>query len=140
MYIHLWKTIYVQLYLALNKPMKNLKIYSIFLLALGLVLFNACKDEEPTPDPDPVATEATYTKDAAPILNANCALSGCHVSGASVGSLEGYADAKAFAGFGKMLKAINHEAGVSPMPKNGAKLSDDKIASLEKWVADGLKE
>jgi mono/diheme cytochrome c family protein len=121
--------------------MNRLKFYSVFLLAFGLVLLNACKDEEPVPEnEDPIVVDATYTDDAAAILNSNCAFSGCHNSGASIGSLEGYTDAKAFAGFGKMIPAVKHESGVSPMPKNGTKLSDDDIATLEKWVADGLKE
>mgnify|MGYP006945862244 CR=1 FL=1 len=121
--------------------MKNLKSYSFLLLALGLLLFNACTDDtkDPEPDPDPV-DKTTYTTDAAPILDASCAVSGCHASGASIGSLEGYADAKTFAEFGRIGGTINHEAGFSPMPKNGDKLSDDKIATIEKWIADGLVE
>ncbi|MFY0643480.1 MAG: hypothetical protein JXR19_03365 [Bacteroidia bacterium] len=120
--------------------MKNIKLFSVFLLALGLVFFNSCKDEEePTPG-DPVETDATYTDDAAPILNASCAYTGCHVSGAMIGSLANYDDAKTFAGWGKLIPSVKHEAGVSPMPKNASKLSDDKIATLEKWIADGLKE
>ncbi len=120
--------------------MKNIKLYSVLLLASGLLLFNACKDDDPEPEPDPVETFTTYTDDAAAILNGSCAFSGCHNAGSQVGSLEGYADAKAFAEWGKMIKAVKHEAGVSPMPKNGNKLSDADIATLEAWVTDGLKE
>lgn len=108
-------------------------------MALGLFTFNACNDdtEDPAPEEEP---KTTYTADASVIINANCAVSGCHVSGAPVGSLEGYADAKAFAGFGRMLPAINHENGYSPMPKNQSKLSDADIAVMTKWVEDGLLE
>lgn len=122
--------------------MKNLKFYSIVLLASGLFLFNACTDDTEDPviaDPDPVV-DATYTTDAAPIFNASCAFTGCHVSGAAIGSLANYDDAKVFAGFGKLLMSIKHEDGASPMPKNGTKLSDENIASIEKWVEDGLLE
>ncbi|PCJ63942.1 MAG: hypothetical protein COA58_15030 [Bacteroidetes bacterium] len=122
---------------------KNLKFYTFILLTLGLFLFNACTDDTEDPvitDPDPVVVDATYTADAAPILNSSCAFTGCHVSGASIGSLANFADAKAFAGFGKLLKVINHEDGVQPMPRNSDKLSDANITSIEKWVADGLLE
>lgn len=119
--------------------MKNLKLYAVTLLALGLITFTGCKEEE-EPEPQPQESKTTYTADAAPILNSNCAFSGCHNSGSQVGSLSGYTDAKAFAGFGKMIPAVKHEAGVSPMPKNGNKLSDADIQTLESWVADGLLE
>lgn len=122
--------------------MKKFKIYSLCLLALGLGLTVGCSDDEDPVEPvdDPVVEDATYTNDAAAILDASCAFSGCHNSGASVGSLEGYADAKQFAEFGRMMPAVNHESGFSPMPKNGAKMSDENIATLQKWVTDGLKE
>lgn len=119
--------------------MKNFKLYLTFLLAIGLFSLNACKEEEDPVDP-PAETNVTYTDDAAAILNASCAFSGCHNSGSQVGSLEGYTDAKAFAEFGRMIPAIKHEANYSPMPKNGNKLSADKIATLEQWVEDGLLE
>jgi len=83
---------------------------------------------------------ATYTADAAPVLDASCAVSGCHTSGAGIGSLEGYADAKKFAEGGRLVGVMKHESGFSPMPKNGDKLADDKIAAVEKWIADGLLE
>jgi hypothetical protein len=123
--------------------MKNLKTYSLLLLASGLLLFNACTDDtdpEPDTDPDPVVVKLTYTADAAPILDASCAVSGCHISGATIGSMEGYADAKVFADFGRLGGTINHTDGFSPMPKNGDKLSDENIATLENWIADGLLE
>lgn len=38
----------------------------------------------------------------------------------------------------KMIKAINHAAGVEAMPKKGDKLKAADIAALEKWVQMGL--
>lgn len=38
----------------------------------------------------------------------------------------------------KLLKAIRHEAGAEPMPKDGAKLSDAQIADIAEWVRMGL--
>ncbi|ASU33072.1 hypothetical protein [Mucilaginibacter xinganensis] len=44
----------------------------------------------PTPGTDPNAApiEYSYKKDIAPILNTNCALSGCHVAGAQAPDME----------------------------------------------------
>ena len=128
--------------------MKNLQSLLIVFTVIAFVSMQACKDNDPV-EPTPTDTTSndttnntkiTYTADAAVILNASCAVSGCHVSGAAVGSLQGYADAKSFAGFGRMMGAVNHQTGFSPMPKNGTKLSDEKIATLQSWIDDGLLE
>ena len=40
-----------------------------------------------------------------------------------------------------IIDRVKREPGSAGfMPRNGAKLSDEKIAILEKWVADGLLE
>ncbi len=41
-------------------------------------------------------------------------------------------------GASKLVKAINHVAGVEAMPKRGGKLAAAQIAALEKWIAMGL--
>ena len=38
----------------------------------------------------------------------------------------------------KLIKAINHAAGVEAMPKKGDKLPAPQIAALEKWISIGL--
>jgi hypothetical protein len=38
----------------------------------------------------------------------------------------------------KLMKAINHVAGVEAMPKKGDKLPASQIAALEKWISLGL--
>jgi len=38
----------------------------------------------------------------------------------------------------KLIKAINHVAGVESMPKKGDKLPAPQIAALEKWISMGL--
>lgn len=38
----------------------------------------------------------------------------------------------------KLIKAINHAAGVEAMPKKGDKLPAPQIADLEKWISMGL--
>ncbi|MGB1038999.1 MAG: hypothetical protein ACPGYY_10165 [Bacteroidia bacterium] len=124
--------------------MKNIKIYLTILLAFGVLTFSACSDDsaDPAPDTTDDNTEEKYNYEthAAPILNNYCATSGCHVSGATIGSLEGYADAKAFAQYGRIMGTLNHEEGFSPMPKNQAKLSDVVISTIQKWIDDGLLE
>ena len=130
--LHIYSYVYTRNY-------EKFQTLLILLLALGLFTLNACKDDEDDVTPQEEA-KTTYTDDASAVFNASCAFSGCHNSGSQMGSLANYADAKAFAGWGKMIPAVKHEAGVTPMPYNQPKLSDADISTLEKWVEDGLLE
>lgn len=114
----------------------------------GSLLFTACSDDTDPVDPvvDPVENTDTtglktsYTNDVKSIFDGSCAFSGCHATGSGVGSLATYSDAKTYTQTGRVLGALKHESGFSNMPKNSAKLSDDKIAAVEKWIADGYLE
>ncbi|MBY0425938.1 MAG: cytochrome c [Cytophagales bacterium] len=76
-------------------------------------------------------TQVTFTNQVQPILNANCVV--CHKTGGSGPfSLEQYADAKSNAT--NVLHAIKHDAGYSPMPKGGGKLSDCDISVIQRWI------
>jgi hypothetical protein len=72
-----------------------------------------------------------------PILTANCY--GCHGNGSSQGGvkLDVYSDLQAWASGGALLGAISHTSGFSPMPKNGAKLSDCDINKIRSWINRG---
>lgn len=125
--------------------MKNIKLYTIALVMGGSLIFSACSDDtdpvEPVVDPiDNPTDTTTYTADVKPIFDGSCAFSGCHASGSGVGSLATYADAKTYTESGRVVGAIKHESGFSNMPKNGTKLADDKIATIEKWITDGYLE
>lgn len=118
--------------------MKRLKNWAVVMISVAIITaVYSCKEE--TDDPEPAA-KTTYNGAAKAILDGSCATAYCHASGAQVGSLEGYADAKTFAEFGRILGAIKHEAGFSAMPKNGAKMSDADIATIEAWISDELLE
>jgi hypothetical protein len=82
----------------------------------------------------------TYSGLAKPILQSNCAISGCHDATASGGiNLTTAAGAQAIARDGRLLNAINHAGNVSPMPKNGAKLNDCTILAISRWVTAGAQ-
>lgn len=85
-------------------------------------------------------TSVTYSTTIAPMLSSYCL--GCH-SNASANSfgggikLENYSDVKTYVDNGKLVGAIKHLSGYSPMPKNAGKLSDCKISQLDIWVNRG---
>src|SRR5574343_166015 len=39
---------------------------------------------------------------------------------------------------GKLLKAINHEAGVTPMPFMSDKISENEIKAVRRWIENGM--
>ncbi|MGK0389396.1 MAG: hypothetical protein ACI94Y_002136 [Maribacter sp.] len=119
------------------------KILLLLSIALPLAFFVAsCGDDDD--DPNTCDTSSvTYTNSVAAILNSNCATaSACHASSSYNGSLANYADAVAFANFGRIGGAINHDTGFEPMPNpvGTAKLSDCNIDKIETWIAAGTPE
>jgi len=43
-------------------------------------------------------------------------------------------------GFNRIIGAINHDDGFSPMPKGGSKVSDCDIDKMTQWINDGAPE
>jgi hypothetical protein len=109
------------------------KLLSIFALA-SLLFVMSCGDDE-----DCNTKGLTYNKDIKTLIS-GCASASCHASGSNVGSLSNYTDTKAFVAFGRILGAVKHSTGFSPMPKGGTKWSDCNISKLEAWINAGMPE
>jgi len=80
----------------------------------------------------------TFTGTILPITNSYCV--GCH-SGASPSggiSLTDYTSIKASVDGGRFMGAVEQLSGYKAMPKDGIKLSDCKIAQLNKWITNGM--
>lgn len=79
----------------------------------------------------------TYSAVIKPMIDAKCA--GCHNPSSLGGGIDlsGYTGLKAVATNGKLYGSIVQQTGFSPMPKNGAKLSDCEITQVRKWINAG---
>lgn len=120
------------------------------LFTLGIVaLIWACGDKETTPANDDNNNNnntaicdtliPTYDEQIGNILNGSCFP--CHTSSSEGGiNVSNYTNAKAAAQQDAFLKAIKHEAGVSPMPQGGSKLGDQTIQYIECWIENGYPE
>lgn len=78
-----------------------------------------------------------YSTAVKPMMEKYCV--GCHngtVANKGV-RLDTYDGVRTAAVNGRLLDAIRHSAGVTPMPSGGAKLSDCQIQQVSKWVAAG---
>jgi len=84
------------------------------------------------------AAKITYLADVKPIMTTSC--TPCHMAGGTnPNKFDEYTPTKTK--IATIIDRVKREQGSTGfMPRNGTKLSADKIAILEKWVADGLLE
>jgi len=86
-------------------------------------------------------THVTYSISVQPIIMTWCLA--CHSNqqvseGAGGGNhLEGYSNLRVFALNGRLLGAVEHLPGYSPMPKYGNKLDSCDVAKIRIWVTNG---
>jgi mono/diheme cytochrome c family protein len=115
-----------------RNPLTNDQIESVYKWIMQGALNNYCDEA------DCDTLNVTFSGTVWPTIELNCF--GCH-SGASPSggvSLEDHADMVAAVNSGRMMGTIRHEPGYSPMPQNGAKLSDCTISQIQKWINDGM--
>lgn len=117
----------------------------LLVLAGASLLLGGCASQNgedllasgPLPAPSCDTTNVTYAATIAPLLLQNCG--GCHGNGVALGgvALGTYTQLKAVVGKGRLLGAVDHAPGYSPMPKGGAQLSECDRAKLRQWVQAG---
>lgn len=114
-----------------------------FLLLAGLAAFSlwSCKDNgSDNPKAKTLCDSVTYNTMVKPILTVSCNGSGCHSQGAGGVDLRTYNTARAATETGKLIKAINHEAGVPAMPQGMAKLTQRQLDIFNCWVSKGYPQ
>jgi mono/diheme cytochrome c family protein len=82
-------------------------------------------------------TSATYSGRVSQILSMNCLQ--CHSQSAAFGGvvLDGYPNVKTLADNGRLMGAITHSNGFSPMPKNAPMLRACDIEAIRLWIENG---
>ncbi len=116
-----------------------MRVISIFVSILAIAA-SGCyydKEEELYPTLDCATDNVTYMDTVLPILSRNCFV--CHSTAANFGgiTLEGYNSLLTHVNSGRLLGAIKHQPGFSPMPQNQPQLVACDIEKMERWVADG---
>ena len=125
---------------------RKLLLFATTLLFTGVLLESCYKDKGdllyPTTTTCDTTSIVSYSSQVVPIVSNYCYA--CHNTAnyLSVGgnlNLEGYNNIIIPIQSGKLVKSINHEAGVSPMPKNSPMLSTCNIKTIETWISQGIK-
>lgn len=116
--------------------MKNL-IYLSFIL----FVFSCKKEKAEESIPNTSVTYVKFSTEVMPILQtADCNNSYCHGAGGVTGIAFGNHAEVSVIPSSKLLGAIKHEVGYDTMPRLKAKLSDENIALIEKWINEGKKD
>lgn len=121
-----------------SKPMK----YFVIILISIAILSGCYYDDPDLLDPNRTTcdtTIVTYSGSVSPVLTAYC--TGCHSGPNAANGIK--LDARAsvlLVGNARLLGAINHSPGYSPMPKNATKLNDCSIAKIRIWLANGAPD
>lgn len=112
----------------------------LFTLSIILCLFLVGCGQKPCPLPEQV----TYTKEIAPLIEAQCFL--CHApevykTKASRNKIFDYSSLKAMGESGQLVGSITHATGFIAMPyRKGVKIDSCSIELIKKWVTTGMKE
>jgi hypothetical protein len=123
----------------------QIRSFSILTLVVALSLsFIACEkdEEEAFASFDCSGENPTYTSSVKSLLDNRCATSGCHSSSTKAGGIDlsNYMAAETESERARFLGAVNQLSSYEPMPRGGAKLSDDNIKTLTCWVDNGSPE
>ena len=83
-------------------------------------------------------SQVSFSENVQPILNQDCV--SCHTGpGAENGVvLDSYSGVVASVNDGLFMPVIKQDAGYIPMPTGKPKLNDCKIATLQKWIDEGM--
>lgn len=112
------------------------KVQAILILLFSGILFVSC-DSATTQDLSPVVTNPTYTKNVAPVMNANCVI--CHSNGSQYPNLSTFAEVKDATLNGNVLCRISGFSCGNIMPQSGA-LPQATVAMITTWATNQCPE
>lgn len=110
---------------------------------LILAFLTACESEneeelfafEPANDMVTDTTGVSFSKTIAPLIQNNCAISGCHAANATSPTMESYVQIKAQADAGRIMARAVNEMTMPPFGQPD--LTSQQIADLKSWLDAG---
>lgn len=121
--------------------MKKQFLFGITIGLLGIIALSSCYQknmEELYPVSTCDTTVTNYASIIKPIIDANCATSGCHdvTTHANNIDLSNYNGLHSIAISSKLVGSIKQDGSANPMPPSG-KLDECSIAKVSRWVNKG---
>jgi hypothetical protein len=116
------------------------KIIYFIVLSLACIFAGCKKESKQAIDPCSTAN-VTYSNFISGLLQ-SYGCTGCHNNQSAPNGInwEGYANSKTSALGGRVMGAITHAPGYSPMPKTGGKLTDCEINKVKAWIDAGAPQ
>lgn len=118
-----------------------MKLKNCLLVLSAVVFFSSCyydKEEKIYGIAPCDTSNIKYSVQIVSTISTNCLR--CHGGTATAGGgiqLSDYNIVKGLAQNGKLIGALTHSAGFSPMPKDAPQLSECRIAEIRTWVRNG---
>lgn len=114
-----------------------MKYFSCTFLVGCLLALVSCEwenEEALFAEPEACAEPLTFVTHIAPIIQTNCAVSGCHIAGGQPPALDSYEKVKAHGA--NVLQEI--QSGNMPPSSSGKSLSEEEIKQIACWVKQGM--
>ncbi len=108
---------------------------SRFVWFLLILMFASCTKDKTVPAT--CESEVSFVADVQPIILNSCATSGCHSASSAANNMVFENFEAVFANRDMILKTVNHEAGVTPMPIGASQLSSIEIQNIACWIEQG---
>lgn len=124
--------------LIINRMIKD-KV-NIIILFVSLLIFGGCYYDNEVDlygMDDCNTTDISYSGFVQPLLQENCYQ--CHSTIANQGgvALEGYDAVIPWVNNQRLMGALRHESGFSPMPQNAPQLNACMLDQMQSWIDDG---
>ena len=101
----------------------------------------ACNSDDDNPEPEGIdctGSDPSYMNDILPIVNATCALAGCHEAGFVNGDFTTYDGLKSKVDNGSLLQRAVEDKEMPPANSNGpTELTEEQIKLFNCWIEDG---
>jgi uncharacterized membrane protein len=123
-----------------NTTVKKVFSFIIF-FALTVVVLQSCEKETSKPEPNPVQEppcQPTYTSDIKAIVNAKCAIPGCHDGNSGLVNFTTYGPLKEKVDNGRVKRYV-FELKIMP-PATATQLTEDEKKLLQCWLDNGASE
>jgi len=118
------------------------QITKLFIAGMFMFIFSSCYydvAERLYPTSTCETGNMSYVTDISPILQNKCYV--CHSAAVNSGNitLDGYGELMLYVNNGRLLGALKHQGGYSPMPQNAPQLGNCDLAKIEQWITDGAQ-
>ena len=119
------------------KALKNL--FPVLILCLGIFAVSCGSDDTVEPEGiDCTGINPSYMDDIKPIIDATCALAGCHVAGFVNGDYTTYEGLKSKVDNGSLSRRVVEDKDMPPPDTSGpTELTTVQIQLIHCWIEDG---